>query len=65
VADVFLTPFKDDVTVSVTEKAGRTVVNVRSRSRVGRADLGVNARRIRAYLRALDERLGRSPEGER
>jgi uncharacterized protein (DUF1499 family) len=57
VADVFLTPFKDDVTVQVTAAGGESVVNVRSRSRVGRADLGVNARRIRAYLRALDERL--------
>jgi uncharacterized protein (DUF1499 family) len=58
VADVLLTPFKDDVSVSVAEEDGRTVVNVRSRSRVGRADLGVNARRVRAYLRALDARLG-------
>lgn len=62
VAHVFLTPFKDDVTVSVTQEAGRTVVNVRSRSRVGRADFGVNARRVRAYLRALDARLARPPE---
>jgi uncharacterized protein (DUF1499 family) len=57
VAHVFLTPFKDDVTVRVTAEADRVVVNVRSRSRVGRRDLGVNARRIRAYLQALDARL--------
>lgn len=60
VASVPLTPFKDDVTVRVTEESGQTVVNVRSRSRVGRGDLGVNARRVRAYLRALDARLSTS-----
>jgi uncharacterized protein (DUF1499 family) len=59
VAHVFLTPFKDDVTVRVTEDAGKAIVNVRSRSRVGRSDLGVNARRIRVYLRVLDARLAR------
>jgi uncharacterized protein (DUF1499 family) len=57
VAHVRWTPFRDDVTLRVTEERGQVVVNVRSRSRVGRGDLGVNARRIRAYLRALDARL--------
>jgi uncharacterized protein (DUF1499 family) len=57
VAHVRWTPFCDDVTVHVSEERGHVIVNVRSRSRVGRGDLGVNARRIRAYLRALDARL--------
>jgi uncharacterized protein (DUF1499 family) len=57
VADVLLTPFKDEVAISVTEENGHSLVNVRSYSRVGRTDLGVNARRIRGYLRALDARL--------
>jgi uncharacterized protein (DUF1499 family) len=54
VASVFLTPFRDDVTIQVSEEDGAVIVNMRSASRVGRADLGVNARRIRAYLKALD-----------
>lgn len=62
VADVLLTPFKDDVTVQVAREGEGAIVNVWSRSRVGRADLGVNARRIRGYLRALDARLGRAGE---
>jgi uncharacterized protein (DUF1499 family) len=57
VAHVRWTPFRDDVTVRVSEERGQVAVTVRSRSRVGRGDLGVNARRIHAYLRALDARL--------
>lgn len=57
VARVPLTPFRDDVTVRVEPAAGGSRVIVRSRSRVGRGDLGVNARRIRAFLRALDRAL--------
>jgi uncharacterized protein (DUF1499 family) len=57
-ARVPLTPFTDDVTVQVeTVETGSRVV-MRSHSRVGRGDLGVNARRIRAFLRALDLKLG-------
>lgn len=42
--------FYDDVVIRLTEVNGRTVVDVRSKSRVGRSDLGVNAERIRDYL---------------
>lgn len=45
--------FKDDVVVRVTADGGGTKVDVRSASRVGRSDLGVNARRIRAFGDAL------------
>ena len=45
--------FKDDVVVRLTPMDGRTVVDVRSVSRVGRSDVGANARRIRRYLAAL------------
>jgi uncharacterized protein (DUF1499 family) len=48
--------FKDDVVVRLTALGGRTVVDVRSVSRLGRGDAGTNARRIREYL----ERLSRS-----
>ncbi len=50
--------FVDDVTVRVRlDEVGMTRVDVESRSRVGRADLGVNARRIARFLHALDRRL--------
>ena len=42
--------FKDDVVVRLREAEGGIVLDVRSKSRVGRSDLGANAARIRAYL---------------
>ena len=41
--------FVDDVVVRVRPAAAGAVIDVRSRSRDGRGDLGVNARRIRAF----------------
>ena len=46
--------FRDDVVIRLTPSNGRTIVDVRSKSRVGRSDVGTNARRIRAYLDVLD-----------
>jgi uncharacterized protein (DUF1499 family) len=43
--------FYDDVVIRLTPMNGRTVVDVRSKSRVGRSDVGANARRIQRYLR--------------
>ena len=45
--------FRDDVVVRVRADRGGTRVDVRSVSRVGRSDLGTNARRIRTFLEAL------------
>lgn len=45
--------FKDDVVVRVTADGSGSRVDVRSVSRVGRSDVGTNARRIRAYLARL------------
>jgi uncharacterized protein (DUF1499 family) len=42
--------FTDDVVVRVTATPNGSRVDVRSASRVGRSDLGVNARRIRVFL---------------
>lgn len=47
--------FKDDVVIRVREAAGGARVDVRSKSRVGRGDLGTNARRVRRFLTALRE----------
>ncbi|HYW12229.1 MAG TPA: DUF1499 domain-containing protein [Longimicrobium sp.] len=45
--------FKDDVVIRVTSASGISRVDVRSVSRVGRGDVGANAKRVRAYLDAL------------
>jgi uncharacterized protein (DUF1499 family) len=45
--------FKDDVVVRVKPEGTGSRVDVRSKSRVGRSDVGKNASRIRAYLQAL------------
>lgn len=45
--------FKDDVIVRITAEGSGSRVDVRSKSRVGRSDLGTNAQRIRAYQRRL------------
>jgi uncharacterized protein (DUF1499 family) len=47
--------FKDDVVVRLTPWGTGTRVDVRSVSRVGRSDVGTNARRIEAFLAALEE----------
>lgn len=57
VATVRLFRFKDDVTLTITREGEVTVVNLRSKSRVGKGDLGVNARRIRAFQSELAKRL--------
>jgi uncharacterized protein (DUF1499 family) len=49
--------FKDDVVIRLTPADGRTVLDVRSVSRVGRGDLGVNARRVRDYLEKVRKEL--------
>lgn len=55
--------FVDDLTVHVragTTGDKTTCVTIRSRSRVGRADLGENARHIRALQAAMDRTLSRA-----
>ena len=45
--------FKDDVVIRLRPAGDGTRVDVRSVSRVGRSDVGTNARRIREYLASL------------
>ena len=47
--------FVDDVVVRVTPASGGSLVDVRSKSRVGRSDLGANAARIEALLAKIQE----------
>lgn len=49
--------FKDDVVIRVRPASGGSRIDVRSLSRVGVGDVGTNARRIRAYLDALAQRV--------
>ncbi len=53
VATTGLLRFKDDVVIEVRPDGGGSAVHVRSKSRVGRADFGANAERIRAYFAEL------------
>jgi uncharacterized protein (DUF1499 family) len=45
--------FKDDVVIRITPTTQGSRLDVRSASRVGRSDLGTNARRITKYLKAI------------
>jgi uncharacterized protein (DUF1499 family) len=47
--------FQDDVVVRITPWLKGSRVDVRSLSRVGKSDVGTNARRIRTYLNKLTE----------
>ncbi len=49
--------FKDDVVFRVTSTNGDTRVDMRSKSRIGRGDVGVNADRIREFLSDLEARF--------
>lgn len=45
--------FKDDVVIRIRAVPGGTAVDARSVSRVGRGDVGTNARRLRAFFNLL------------
>ncbi|MDZ7718390.1 MAG: DUF1499 domain-containing protein [Balneolaceae bacterium] len=49
--------FKDDVVLRFTETTEGTRVDMRSKSRIGRGDVGVNAQRIEEFLEDLEESL--------
>ena len=45
--------FTNDIVIRITPEGSGSRVDIRSSSRLGRSDFGVNAARIRAYLTAL------------
>lgn len=49
--------FKDEVAVRVTETEAGSVIDMRSRSRIGQIDRGANARRIGAFLSDLKDAI--------
>ena len=55
--------FVDDVTISISlDENAQTRVDMTSASRVGKGDLGTNARRVRRFFRVLDRRIEAGPE---
>lgn len=50
--------FKDDIVIRLQAgSANSTILDMRSKSRVGRSDIGVNANRIRVFTAALNDKL--------
>lgn len=49
--------FKDDVVFRIESDNGTTQVDMRSKSRIGRSDIGVNADRINEFLSDLNEQF--------
>ena len=47
--------FKDDIVIRLRSNADGVAVDLRSVSRVGRSDLGANARRIEAFIDAFEK----------
>ncbi len=47
--------FKDDIVIEVRAEPGGSSVHMRSKSRLGKGDLGANAERIQAFLGFLSE----------
>ena len=47
--------FKDDIVIRLRSDADGTLVDLRSVSRVGRGDIGANAKRISAFLEKLQQ----------
>jgi uncharacterized protein (DUF1499 family) len=55
-ATTFWFGFKDDVIVRARSVNGKTMVDIRSASRVGYLDGGLNAQRIQLFMHALEEK---------
>jgi len=51
--------FKDDVVIRVTDNNSERLVDIRSKSRVGKSDLGKNAARIHTFIDELNKVLGK------
>ncbi len=50
--------FTDDIVIRVAAEATGSRIDMRSESRQGRSDFGVNASRVRAYMAKLKQQLG-------
>lgn len=52
--------FKDEIVIRISVLDGGARVEMRSRSRIGRIDRGVNAKRVRSFLAAPRESAGQT-----
>ena len=62
VARTLIMGFRDDVVIRITAAGGGARIDMRSASRYGLHDFGVNAARIRSLLDDIDDALGSAPE---
>ena len=46
--------FKDDIVIRITRLNNKTSFDIRSKSRMGKSDLGANAKRIRTFMKDLN-----------
>jgi uncharacterized protein (DUF1499 family) len=53
--------FVDDFVIRISDAAGKAEVDMRSKSRQGRSDLGANAKRINAFFAELSEAESGAP----
>jgi len=53
--------FQDDFVIEVRDEDGHSVVQMRSKSRDGKGDLGVNAKRIQDFLARVADTQGTAP----
>ncbi|NCN39887.1 DUF1499 domain-containing protein [bacterium] len=49
--------FKDDVLVKILADGGSSIVHMRAKARLGKSDLGANAKRIQNFLNQLEKKL--------
>ncbi len=49
--------FRDDIVIRIRPEGRRTRLDIRSKSRVGRSDVGKNAERIDAFLKRMDDKF--------
>lgn len=47
--------FTDDIVIRISPASDRSLIDIRSVSRVGRSDVGTNAKRIRTFIQQLTE----------
>ena len=52
--------FKDDVVIRIQAIGKETIIDIRSKSRVGKSDLGKNAERIQVLIDNINDQLAQS-----
>lgn len=57
VARTLIMGFPDDITIRIKPLAGQTKIDMRSVSRYGRNDFGVNAKRIESFAQEMQNQI--------